>query len=70
MVVGGAPSNAFVNWVSDATDKIVIKPGGTFALIAPDANGYGVTAATADLLKVANSSSGSAVLYDIMIFGE
>lgn len=70
VLVGGAAANAFVNWVGDATDIIVIKPGGTFLLLAPDSGGYAVTAGTGDLLKIANSSSGSAVVYDIVIFGE
>lgn len=69
VLVGGAASNTFVNWVSDATDVIVVRPGGMFALIAPDSTGYGVTASTGDILKVANSSSGSSVTYKIGIFG-
>lgn len=69
VVVGGAASNAFVNWVSDATDKVVIKPGGLLLLVAPDTGGYGVTAATGDLLQVANSGAGTGVTYDIAILG-
>lgn len=69
VLVGGAASNAFVNWVGDATDVIVVRPGGSFALFANDATGYAVTASTGDLLKIANSSSGSSVLYDIILFG-
>lgn len=69
VVVGGAASNAFINWVSDSTDKIIIRPGGTFALFASDATAYAVTASTADLLRVANSGAGSAVTYDIAIIG-
>lgn len=67
--VGGAASNAFVNWVADATDIINIRPGGTLILVAPDATGYGVTASTGDILKVANSSSGTSVNYDVIILG-
>lgn len=70
VVVGGDGSAAFVNWVSDATDKIVVKPGGLFALINSNANGYAVTATTADILQIANSSSGTSVTYDIILLGE
>jgi hypothetical protein len=69
VVIGGAASNAFVNWVADATDKIKVKPGGMFVLVAPGAVGYPVTASTGDLLQVANSSSGTSVTYDVVIIG-
>lgn len=69
VVVGGAGSNTFINWVADATDEIVVRPGGMVALMAPDATSYAVTASTGDILKVANSSSGSSVTYDIILIG-
>lgn len=69
VVVGGASSNGFINWVSDATDKVVIRPGGAFCLLAPDATAYAVTAGTGDLLTVANSSSGTGVTYDVILVG-
>lgn len=69
VVVGGAASNGFINWVADATDKINIRPGGLFVLIDPTGSGYAVTASTGDILKVANSSSGSSVTYDVIIIG-
>src|SRR5579871_1908331 len=53
VVVGGAASNGFVSPFGDPTDKVNVKPGGLLLLVAPDANGYSVTAATADQLKVA-----------------
>lgn len=67
--VGGAASNGWIAWVGDATDIISVKPGGTFVWIAPDVNGGAVVAATGDLLKVANSSSGTSVVYDVTIIG-
>lgn len=70
VVVGGAASNGWISPFGDATDKINVKPGGMLLLVAPDANGLAATASTADQLKVANSSSGSAVVYDIIIVGE
>lgn len=69
VVVGGAASNAFINWVSDATDKIVVRPGGLLLLVAPDATGYAVTAATGDLLTIANSGGTTGVTYDIALIG-
>lgn len=70
VLLGGAATNAFINWVGNATDIISIRPGGMLALIDPNANGYAVTAATGDILKVANSSSGTSVTYDIILLGE
>lgn len=69
VVVGAGGANSFVGWVGDASDTIVIRPGGTFALIAPDATGYAVTAGTGDLLKVAASAAGN-ITYDVVIVGE
>jgi hypothetical protein len=69
VLVGGAASNGFLNWVSDQTDVVVVRPGGLFVSIAPDTTAYAVTAATGDLLKVANSSSGTSVTYDIFLIG-
>ncbi len=69
VVVGGHATAAFVNWVSDATDKIIVRPGGVFCLYAPDAIAYVVTATTADMLTIANSGAGTSVTYKIAIIG-
>lgn len=69
VVVGGAASNAFATPFGAATDKVKVKPGGAFALFDPGANGYAVTATTADLLQIANGNSGTPVTYDIVIVG-
>lgn len=69
VVVGGAASFAFSTPFGDATDKINIRPGGAFALFAPDLAGYAVTASTGDILQIANSSSGTEVTYDIVLVG-
>ncbi len=55
--LGGAASNAWVNWVGDAADVVVVKPGGLLVLIAEDSTGYVVSAGTADILKVENSAA-------------
>jgi hypothetical protein len=67
--VGGAASNAFNTWVGDDTDIVAVKPGGTLILVAPNSSGYAVTADTGDILKVANSSSGTSVTYTVVILG-
>jgi len=67
--VGGAATNALINWVGDATDKIVVPPGGIFLLATNDATGFLVTPATGDVLKIGNSAGGTPVTYDIIIIG-
>lgn len=52
-----------------ASDAFNIKPGGCALLVAPDATGYPVTAATADLINLANSAGGTPVSYDVLILG-
>jgi hypothetical protein len=64
--VGGAAATQFVAWVGSATDYVKVAPGGVLALFNP--GGYTVTAASADLLKIANSA-GAAAIYDIIIIG-
>lgn len=71
VIVGGAAANGFVTPFGGATHTITVRPGGIFALMAgsADATGYAVTAATADLLKIANSGAGTSVTYDIIVIG-
>lgn len=69
LVVGGAAENAFAALFGDASDKLVIRPGGLILAVAPDATGYAVTASTGDLLQIANGGSGSAVTYDVTVIG-
>lgn len=66
--VGPAASNGWGAGFADASDRVVIRPGGMFLLTAPDANGMAVTAGTGDLLNIANSS-GATASYDIIIIG-
>ena len=69
VVVGGHGSAACFSMFNAATDKIKVKPGGMMLLVAPDNTGYAVTATTADMITVANSSSGTGVTYDVIIMG-
>ncbi len=66
--VGGAAANAFVGPFKDATDKIVLSPGGVWLVVHPT-TGWTVTAATGDKLLIANSGAGTSVTYDIAIAG-
>lgn len=52
-----------------ASDGLDVVPGGAFLWVAPSAAAVAVTAATGDLLTVANSGSGTSVTYDVVIIG-
>jgi hypothetical protein len=67
--VGGHATAAFSTIFGDATDILILQPGGFFLLGTPSAAGYIVTATTADLLKVENMDGAAAGKYDIFIFG-
>jgi hypothetical protein len=60
-------------WVGflNAAGTVTLKPGAGIVLTADQASatGYPVTAGTGDILRVANSGAGTAVLYDIAIVG-
>ena len=71
VIVGGAASAQFLTWVGAGTHTVTVRPGGVLLLACGDAdlNAYGVTATTGDLLRIANSSSGTSVTYDIIVWG-
>lgn len=69
VLVGGHATAAIATLFGDATDKVRVKPGGMVAFVAPDANGYAVTATTADMLTVTNSAGGTSVTYTVIIIG-
>lgn len=69
VIVGGAATNQFLTPFGAATHTVSVRPGGVLLLAAGDATGYVVTAATGDLLKVANSAGGSSVTYEIVLIG-
>lgn len=68
VVIGGAATNTFIGPFNAATHKVNIKPGGVFMATAP-ADGWTVTAATGDILLVANSAAGTSITYDAFIIG-
>lgn len=67
VVLGGAATNAFVGPFGAATHTLAVQPG--MSLLLTSKNGWTVTAATADLLRVANSGAGSQIKYNIVIIG-
>ena len=71
VIVGGASATQFVSWNGGATHTVTVRPGAVFALFAgsADATGYVTAAGSTDLLKIANSSSGTSVTYDIVVIG-
>lgn len=68
LLIGDA-ATPFASFFGDPEDIIVVKPGGMILLSNPSAAGYPVTASTNHLLRVANSSSGSSVDYEIFLYG-
>lgn len=66
VIIGGSTNS--VGIFGDATDTIVIPPGGSFQWVAPDANGIAVGAGSSDELKVAASTG--TVACDVVIGGE
>jgi hypothetical protein len=51
--------NATNPWITflPSTSTAIIRPGGAIMVVAPDATGYAVTAATGDLFKVAGTGT-------------
>lgn len=61
-------SAAWVSMLTDKTDIVKVRGGGTFIAVAPDATGYAVVNTTNHLLKILNSGAGS-VTYNIIAIG-
>lgn len=70
VVVSRTASNGWALF-SAAGDAIALRPGETFAVFAgaADVIGHPVTAATGDLLTIANSGGTTGVTYDVVILG-
>lgn len=64
----GGNAAALATHVGDASDVIVVGPGGLLLLTSP-VDGYAVTATTADILDIENPSGSSTVTYDIFMWG-
>lgn len=68
LIVGGAPTNTFIGPFGAAAQTFRIRPGDVLAFTARN-TGWTVTPGTCDILRIANSGAGSAVVYDIIIIG-
>jgi len=70
VIVGAA---AGTQWAAllGTTGTVTLRPGAFFCMAAgaADATGYVCAAGATDLLKIANSGAGTAVVYDIVIIG-
>jgi hypothetical protein len=66
-VLPGA-TNPFNGPFSGTTPAIAVPPGGWALLTAP-VNGWPVTAATGDILRISNGGAGTSVVYDIVLIG-
>ncbi|KAF0129254.1 MAG: hypothetical protein FD152_2211 [Xanthobacteraceae bacterium] len=70
VVVGGHDTAAFLGPFADASDKVKLKAGEVLLVTNRTAAGWAVTATTADILRIANGGSGSAVGYSIILVGD
>lgn len=68
LVMGGG-TNPVTTILGGTTPTLNIRPGGMFLLTSPDATGFAVTAATADILRFTNGGAGTSVTYDVVIIG-
>jgi len=68
-VIVGAASATQWTTLLNATGTITLHPGAFFTAATPTAAGWTVTAATGDLLKIANSGAGTSVTYTIELIG-
>jgi hypothetical protein len=66
VVLGAAASNPWIGPMG-GTGTYAVKPGEWATFVSKA--GWPVTAATGDLLKVANSGAGTPVVYDILVVG-
>ena len=69
VVVGGAATNTWIGPFGAATHTTKVRPGGWVGWGCTDVTGWPVTAATGDLLRIANGGAGTQVVYDIIVIG-
>lgn len=72
VILGNAAANGWSGTNTPFTATTTthrIQPGGLNLYIAPQADGFPVTAGTADILRVTNSAGGTPVTYTIIIIG-
>ena len=67
--VGGGAAAALDTLFGATADYILVKPGGAFAVFAPDATAYVPTATTADILRLSAAGGGSTATVSIVLIG-
>lgn len=68
LVVGNV-TNGIVAPFGAATHSFAIAPGGFLATANPSAAGFAITAATADLLRIATAATAGTYTFDVVIVG-
>lgn len=64
--IGGG---SFSSWLGNASDLVLLRPGGSLFLVAPE-DGYAVTPSTGNELRVKNPSLTVAAQYNMIIIGQ
>lgn len=68
LVVGNV-TNGIVAPFGAATHSLQVQPGGVLLLATPSAAGWPITAATADLLRIAAAATTGTYTWDILVWG-
>lgn len=66
---GGAASNPWLGFLTDASDKLKLLKGGSITIAVPTVSGMAVAAGTADKLFIENKDGSNAALYNIVLLG-
>lgn len=68
LVIGNV-ANGIVAPFGLATHSMAVAPGGWFGNFNPQAAGFGITAGTADLLRIASAATVGTYGYDVIVIG-
>lgn len=68
-VAGDFALTALVGGFVDDAIVLKVKPGGVLLMVAPDVDGFAVTASTGDVLTVTNADGAVAATFDIIVLG-
>lgn len=68
LVVGNV-TNGITAPFGAATHSVQVTPGGVLLLATPSAAGWGITAGTADLLRIASAATAGTYTWDVLVWG-
>lgn len=68
LILGGDTTTSITTIFGAVADNITLPPGATICLLNP-VNGYAITTATADKLRLTNAGGVSTINYEIIIIG-